>query len=222
MENINQVRVLGRPKVKKTDPNKHKLHGQETLIREFLASGTSLMRIAKICEVDRHTLTKYINEHTELKSMFDTMQKLASKSKLDGKENAIRELIIGGHTQVEIAAIFNVSRTTVCKYIKDVISKGEIVKKKRSYNAIKQKEYRIRLAAKKKKKVIPINLAEFNAACKERQLARMKRESNKDLMPPKHPERVCQKCALFRDGTCRCLSLVHNGSNFAPNCRDYR
>ena len=52
--------VLGRPKGKKNNPDKYKLSGKETLIKELLHKGTSHRRIAKICKVDRNTLTRFI------------------------------------------------------------------------------------------------------------------------------------------------------------------
>ena len=52
--------ILGRPKGRKTSPEKHKLHGKEILITELLATGLSKRKIAKICKVDRNTLSRYI------------------------------------------------------------------------------------------------------------------------------------------------------------------
>ncbi len=59
--------VLGRPKGKKTSPEKHKLYYKTTLIRELLKENVSKRRIAKICKVDRNTLTRFIKEklHSE-------------------------------------------------------------------------------------------------------------------------------------------------------------
>lgn len=54
--------VLGRPKGKKSSPEKYKLSGRETLIRELLAVGVSKRKIAKICKVDRNTLARFIKE----------------------------------------------------------------------------------------------------------------------------------------------------------------
>ncbi len=53
--------VLGRPKGRKTSPDKYKLSGKETLIKELLAASVSKRKIAKICKVDRNTLARYIN-----------------------------------------------------------------------------------------------------------------------------------------------------------------
>jgi len=52
--------ILGRPKGRKSDPDKYKLHGKETLIKELLKADVSQRKIAKICKVDRNTLARYI------------------------------------------------------------------------------------------------------------------------------------------------------------------
>ena len=52
--------VLGRPKGKKTSPEKYKLHGKRILIEELLNNDVSQRQIAKICKVDRNTLARYI------------------------------------------------------------------------------------------------------------------------------------------------------------------
>ena len=52
--------VLGRPKGRKSSPDKYKLSGKEVLISELLKNGTSLRKIAKICKVDRNTLARFI------------------------------------------------------------------------------------------------------------------------------------------------------------------
>lgn len=51
---------LGRPKGRKNSPEKYKLSGKEILISELLKNGTSHRKIAKICEVDRNTLARFI------------------------------------------------------------------------------------------------------------------------------------------------------------------
>ena len=58
--------VLGRPKGRRTDPKKHKLYHKKTLIKGLLAEDVSLRQIAKICKVDRNTLTRYIKEYLDL------------------------------------------------------------------------------------------------------------------------------------------------------------
>ena len=53
--------VLGRPKGKKSAPEKYKLYGKQTLIAELLAAKVSKRKIANICKVDRNTLDRYIH-----------------------------------------------------------------------------------------------------------------------------------------------------------------
>ena len=55
--------VLGRPKGHKNAPEKYKLSGKESLIRELLKAGVSKRKIAKICKVDRNTLARYLKEN---------------------------------------------------------------------------------------------------------------------------------------------------------------
>lgn len=52
--------VLGRPKGRRSAPNKYKLSGKENLIRELIRTGVSKRKIAKICKVDRNTLARYL------------------------------------------------------------------------------------------------------------------------------------------------------------------
>ena len=52
--------VLGRPKGRKSSPDKYKLSGKEVLIKELLKNGTSKRKIAKICKCDRNTLDRFI------------------------------------------------------------------------------------------------------------------------------------------------------------------
>lgn len=52
--------ILGRPKGKRSSPDKYKLSGKEVLIKELLNNGTSHRKIAKICKVDRNTLSRFI------------------------------------------------------------------------------------------------------------------------------------------------------------------
>ena len=52
--------VLGRPKGKKSSPDKYKLSGKEVLIKELMKNGTSKRKIAKICKCDRNTLDRFI------------------------------------------------------------------------------------------------------------------------------------------------------------------
>ena len=52
--------VLGRPKGKKSAPEKYKLHDKKILIQELLKAEVSQRKIAKICKVDRNTLDRFI------------------------------------------------------------------------------------------------------------------------------------------------------------------
>ena len=53
---------LGRPKGKKNSPDKYKLSGKETLIKELLFAGMPKYHIASLCKVSRNTLSRYIKE----------------------------------------------------------------------------------------------------------------------------------------------------------------
>ncbi len=55
--------ILGRPKGRKTAPNKYKLFGKKHLIDELLALNVSKRKIAKICKVDRNTLARFLKEN---------------------------------------------------------------------------------------------------------------------------------------------------------------
>ena len=48
--------ILGRPKGRKN----YKLSGKEVLIKELMEIGTSQRKIAKLCKVDRNTLSRFI------------------------------------------------------------------------------------------------------------------------------------------------------------------
>ena len=52
--------VLGRPKGRKSSPEKYKLSGKDELIKGLLSEGISQRQIAKICKVDRNTLSRYL------------------------------------------------------------------------------------------------------------------------------------------------------------------
>ena len=52
--------VLGRPKGRRTSPEKHKLYFKRQLIVSLLNEGVSKRRIAVIVKVDRNTLSRYI------------------------------------------------------------------------------------------------------------------------------------------------------------------
>ncbi len=52
--------TLGRPKGKKSAPEKYKLHGKKVLIAELLKANVSKRKIAQLCKVDRNTLDRFI------------------------------------------------------------------------------------------------------------------------------------------------------------------
>lgn len=52
--------TLGRPKGRKSSPDKYKLSGKETLIHELQKQGISKRKIAGICKVDRNTLDRFL------------------------------------------------------------------------------------------------------------------------------------------------------------------
>lgn len=54
--------VLGRPKGKKNSAEKHPLYRKRKLIQRLLDAQVSKRKIAKICKVDRGTLTRYIQQ----------------------------------------------------------------------------------------------------------------------------------------------------------------
>lgn len=58
--------ILGRPKGKKTTPEKHKLFKKKALIIGLLEEKISKRQIAKICKVNRNTLARYIAEVIEI------------------------------------------------------------------------------------------------------------------------------------------------------------
>ena len=56
---------LGRPKGRKSAPEKYKLHGKKCLIEELLKAKISKRQIAQICKADRNTLDRYIKQFIE-------------------------------------------------------------------------------------------------------------------------------------------------------------
>lgn len=54
--------TLGRPKGRRSAPDKYKLYGKENLINELLKAHVSKRKIAKICKVDRNTLDRFIRQ----------------------------------------------------------------------------------------------------------------------------------------------------------------
>ena len=57
--------VLGRPKGRRSSPDKYKLSGKEILISELLKENVSKRKIAKLCKVDRNTLARFIKRMEE-------------------------------------------------------------------------------------------------------------------------------------------------------------
>ena len=57
--------ILGRPKGKKSSPEKYKLYKKRNLIQELLNANISKRKIAVICKVDRNTLSRFINDRIE-------------------------------------------------------------------------------------------------------------------------------------------------------------
>ena len=57
--------VLGRPKGRKSAPEKYKLHGKKSLIEELLKAKISKRQIAQICKAGRNTLDRYIKQFIE-------------------------------------------------------------------------------------------------------------------------------------------------------------
>lgn len=55
--------VLGRPKGRKTSPEKHKLYGKESKISKLLLGGMSQRKIAKSLKIDRNTLSRFIRQN---------------------------------------------------------------------------------------------------------------------------------------------------------------
>lgn len=58
---------LGRPKGKKNSPDKYKLSGKENMILKLLQADVPKLRIARICNVDRGTLSRFINDRIDVK-----------------------------------------------------------------------------------------------------------------------------------------------------------
>lgn len=55
-------KTLGRPKGRKSSPEKYKLYKKERLIRELLDVNVSQRKIAAICKVNRNTLARFIKK----------------------------------------------------------------------------------------------------------------------------------------------------------------
>lgn len=52
--------VLGRPRGRRSSPDKYKLHGKEELVCRLLSEGMPKCKIAKLCKVNRGTLDRFI------------------------------------------------------------------------------------------------------------------------------------------------------------------
>ncbi len=55
-------KILGRPKGRKTAPEKHKLNNKEVLVRSLMDEGLTQRKIAAIVKVNRNTLAKFIKD----------------------------------------------------------------------------------------------------------------------------------------------------------------
>lgn len=55
--------ILGRPKGRKSAPDKYKLFKKRALISELIKEGLSQRKIATVCKVDRNTLARYIKNY---------------------------------------------------------------------------------------------------------------------------------------------------------------
>ncbi len=55
--------VLGRPKGKRTAPEKHKLYKKKALVKALIEEKVSYRQIAKICKVDRNTLSRFVRDY---------------------------------------------------------------------------------------------------------------------------------------------------------------
>lgn len=55
--------ILGRPKGRRTSPDKLKLSSKTVLINALLNEGVSQRKIAKICKVDRNTLARFLKNN---------------------------------------------------------------------------------------------------------------------------------------------------------------
>lgn len=60
--------ILGRPKGRKTSPDRLKLYTHLNLIRELISLGHSRNKIAKICHVHRNTLSRFINNFIKVQN----------------------------------------------------------------------------------------------------------------------------------------------------------
>ena len=54
--------VLGRPRGRRSAPEKYKLHARDAQVRRLLAAQVPKRQIARLCQVDRNTLDRYIRQ----------------------------------------------------------------------------------------------------------------------------------------------------------------
>ena len=69
--------ILGRPKGKKSSPEKYKLYKKRNLIQELLNANISKRKIAVICKVDRNTLACIISNTDDLNKLSVLVQQQA-------------------------------------------------------------------------------------------------------------------------------------------------
>lgn len=55
--------ILGRPKGRKSSPDKYKLYGKKELVKGLLNEGISQRKIAGICKVNRNTLARFLRNN---------------------------------------------------------------------------------------------------------------------------------------------------------------
>ena len=65
--------VLGRPKGRKTAPERHKLYQKDENICELLAQGISQRKISKIFHVDRNTLARFMKNSEVVMEFLNTI-----------------------------------------------------------------------------------------------------------------------------------------------------
>lgn len=73
--------VLGRPRGRKTAPEKHPLYGKTEYIAHLLENGVSKRQIAKIYKIDRNTLQRYLQDN----GISPAREVLVATSKTDAK-----------------------------------------------------------------------------------------------------------------------------------------
>lgn len=142
--------ILGRPKGRKTSPEKHPLYGKDELIKGLIKEGVSQNEIARICKVDRNTPARYRmnvpgmryapgwNEEKSRRGievkrrMRETgligrcgWKVTPENHPLCGKEEEIKRLRGEGKTWREVARMFCVDVETLFKYRKEVMKEDK-------------------------------------------------------------------------------------------------